>query len=255
MGRGSNTKLGFEALVPNGWYGSMSYYDGYGGFNFEDMELVTRKWITEHGLWEDGFGSVLHGDAETYTTAYEPPFGLYSWMVPGVAGTTFNLKSGIFAMETKSKENFAFFYGYGVDGQLQGKFSLHLTNVATTIDFTHYGSEFKNLTALKVEGYNVYPWYSPILIMDNIRVHWNGRQPGAHGPSSASHRPHIAQDLLAQSILNHGDGAHPDCGGSSGDTPLHPGELNSLDTALRHSDPGGGIVEQFSLPRCEHFGT
>ncbi len=255
MSRPRNTKLGFEGLVQDGWYGPMSYYDGYGGFNFEDMQLITRKWITDFGVWNDGFGSVLHGDAETYTTAYQSPFGLYSWLIPAAAGETFNLKSGIFAMESGSKENFAFFYGYAANGQLTGKFSIHLTNIATRIDFAHYGSGFRNLAALKVEGYNVQPWYSPLLIMDNIRVHWNGRQPVVRGHDPNLHRAHIVQDVLPHSMSDRGNAFHQDFGGNSGNTSAHAGELTSLDAALRHFDPGGGLVDQFSLPHCEHFGT
>lgn len=256
MSNGSNLTLGFEHLAVNKLGGYMSNYDGYGGFNFEDMQLITRKWIKDgYHLWDEGFGSVLHGNAETYTTGYPGlPFGSYSWMIPSTAGATFNLKSGIFAMETGSPENFGLFYAYGTDGRLEGKLSVRLTNVARKIDFAHYGGEFNNVAALRVEGYN-FAEYVPILIMDNIKVHWNAGSEARTVPFrpsvSREHiNPHIAHANLFQPDLPHGGSVHS--GPDDAYSHTHH-ELTSLDAALGRYDPHGGLTALFLLPHGEHL--
>ena len=106
-----NARLSFEHLVPNGWYGSMSYYDGYGGFNFEDMQLVTRAWVHQFGN-DSGFKNVLHGGAEICTDGVNQvtlSVG-YGWIVSPSPSQTFDFKSGIFAGAVQGVD--AIFYAF-----------------------------------------------------------------------------------------------------------------------------------------------
>lgn len=256
---GSNLeKLGFEGLIPNGKYsyGYMSNYDGYGGFDFKDMEIISKKCIEEQNLEDTGFWNVLHGKADTFTIGEGAPMGLYSWMVPAEPGATFNLKSGIFAAALANNYFSAEFYPYGPNGEQQGSLSVSLNETATTINFSKYGNEFKDMGELLIVGYSYRE--SPILVMDNLVVHLNAAsvrstEMPVHLPSLHRHVPHAVTHAMAQPNFGNQNSNHT-VESTAGSFNDHHSELTSLAAAFRHDDLGG-LTAQFALPQFDHFGT
>lgn len=257
MSDGTNVKLTFEGLAPrHDYFSDMNYYEGYQGFDFTDMILMTRKGAHILGPPDDGYKNVLHGDAEIFIHGGGGNFNaVYGWIASPVSTETFNLKGGIFAAGDNTSLNAAF-YAYDSSGHRIGQLSLLFGNTPTTIDFSNYGKSFKDASTIEFVGYSL-GGGDATLAMDNLRVHWNGPIPDRGGTSSVPdlpvhrHHPHIAHALSLGAAQTHDGHAASYVVG----TNPHHGELMSLAAALGHADPGGGLTAQFVLPHCDHFGT
>lgn len=259
MSDGTNVKLGFEGLMPkDGYWTSMAYYNGYDGFDWSDMEIITKHGLKVQGLDGDtGFWNVLHGDAECFTAGTYTNLPLsYGWMISSSPSETFNLKSGIFAAGDNTQLT-AGFYAFNASGTLVGKAFVNLTNSPTTIHFANYGIIFKDVYAVKFTGY-AFGLGSDELVMDNLQVHWNGPIPATtHGAFSHPHfHPHARPVVHAapiQPFHDHDSSVHS--GSPDALAFVHHGELTSLAAALGHADAGGGLTALFHLPQGDHFGT
>ncbi|HEY2444905.1 MAG TPA: hypothetical protein VGI20_04130 [Rhizomicrobium sp.] len=253
MSDGTNVKLNFEGIIPRSdYWREMNYYDGYQGFDFTDMLLITKKGLHVTAPPGTGYYNVLHGDAELLTVGgFNTQYG---WITSPVPGETFNLKSGIFAAGDNTSLPTEF-YALNANGQTIGHLDLILDDTATTIDFTNYGHSFRNASTIMIVSYANAS--DDTVVMDNLKIHWNGPIPhGGRMPSIPTlpvhrHHPHIAHALSLGATQAHDGHSASDAGG----TNSHHGELMSLAAALGHADPGGGLTARFVLPHCDHFGT
>ncbi len=251
-------KLGFEGIIPHqAYWAGMNYYDGYSGFDWSDMLLVTKNGIDHLGAPENcGFRNVLHGDAEIYTTgsAYTNIAESYGWMISPSAGATFDLKSGILAAADNS-DLIAGFYAFNASGSLTGKLVVDLSNKAVTIDFAKNGAAFKHVYALEFVGYAPGNNGFDGLVMDDLKLHWNGPVPHAH---AQLHAPHIHHAVLtnAESALQSGPPDHQTDAEGHGVGPFvgRHAEIMSLASTLGHHGAGNDLTALFALPECHHFG-
>jgi hypothetical protein len=248
MSAGTTVELTFEGLVPRSDYSAyMAYYNGYQGFNFEDLTLITRKDIVHNDLTKDGFGNVLHGDAEVYLVGHMGPSFVngyaYGWLSSSNTDETFDLKSGIFAAAINNKVQMDF-RSYEANGGEKADIHIDITKKATTIDFANYGNDFKHITAVEILSTdNAYPYPA---VMDNIKVHWNGAIPDAR-------HPHFSHLLLA-AVGAPAHGAVVENAGWSADSNFHSA-LTTLTASSEHVDAGIALTSQFMLPGTDHFGT
>lgn len=247
-----NTTLTFEGLVPKSQYwGYAAYYDGYRGFDFSDLELITQKGINYEELQHTGFQNALHGDCEAFTTGH---YGVgsngsfvtgydYGWIKAPNATYTFNLLKGVFASGSVGKVDLAFRSFYA-NGTQKAEVHLHVTKNATTIDFAHYGGDFTDISALQIlSTWNDYPY--PV-VFDNLKVQWNaGARPGPH----AHHHPLIVAALTANSDAATHDADSPH-GAAHDAVPAHHTELTSLTGGRAAADVH--LTSLFSLPTL-HF--
>ena len=249
----------------SGYLNNLYYYGGYGGMDWNDMYEVQKAFVTEHNWCDTGYNNVLTGQGEGIT------LGNGGFQSANVY-RSFTLMKGTFASawETNQPVDFnTYTYTAGQGFTLKASDEIVLNQNAKTINFAHYGSDFKNISKISFvsgvgEGGNTCsygtPTYGYILVMDNLEYHWNQGGGGkSRGPlaGASAHRgmhhiaPHVAANFAPLSGHDGQDatgqpGTHA---GSTHDAPYHT-ELFAL--------PGhdsGGLTGQFALPQAEHFGT
>jgi hypothetical protein len=229
------------------------------GFNCADMGLLTANAIRYLGYGDfTGYSSALSGTTDAFT--YINRFGHgggdgLGEFVSLSKHETFNLQSGTFASAWDSSQP-TYFEALNSKGHVTATLEVDLGQIATTINFANYGSEFQDISGLKIlsekgtagkyslEGYQI--------AMDNIYVHWNGHIPEGH----RVHKPVIAPDIAAplgssqhDAWFDHSttaDATHP-----SGQDHDYHSVLSSLADIYGHSG-GGGLTAEFSLPQIEH---
>jgi hypothetical protein len=258
--KGTNVELTFENLDYNNYYPtSARNYDGYDGFNFADMGLLTANAINFLGYGNfTGYSSALSGTTDAFTYVNRFGHGGGEGLGEFVSlnkHETFNLQSGTFASAWDSSQP-TYFEALNSKGHVTATLEVDLGQTATTINFASYGSEFKNISALKIiseKGQTgKYGFAGYQIAMDNIYVHWNGQIPTghrAHGPVA----PHPVAALLSSNQhsawFDHattGDAMHP-----SGQDHIYHSAIASLADMYGH--PGGeGLTADFSLPQVEH---
>jgi hypothetical protein len=252
---GTKAQLTFEGLDFNNYYPvPAGNYNGYEGFNFVDMGLLTGPAIQWLGYGDEtGYSNVLNGTTCAFT--YFNHFGNgsgFGEIVSSYAGETFNLKSGIFASAWCSSQP-VYFEAVNKRGHITASLDVSLHQVATTIDFSNYGHEFSHISGLRIVSepgqYGVQGFKGYQIAMDNIDVRWNGPIPHAHQA-----RAHIAPQAMAALAEHAADTAHQQHTAGGHDTGLHYQSV--LDSLSAGHDGGGGLTSQFSLPEVDHhFGT
>jgi len=259
--KGTNVELTFENLDYNGYYPVSAHnYDGYMGFNFADMGLLTANAIKWLGYGDfTGYSSALSGttDAFTYINRFGQGGGNgLGEFVSLNKHETFNLQSGTFASAWDASQP-TYFEALNNKDHVTATLKVDLRqSAATTVDFANYGSEFQDISGLRIvsekgtagkyglQGYQI--------AMDNIYVHWNGSIPKGH----AAHRslaPHAVAAPLASS--QHSAWFDHSTTGDVTHTPAQDHDYHSVITSLAdvlgHSG-GGGLTADFSLPQIEH---
>jgi hypothetical protein len=247
----------------SGYLNNMNYYAGYGGMDWNDMYEVQSAFVNEHSWCDTGYNNVLSGQGEAITLGNG---GFESANVD----RTFSLEKGTFASAWETNQPFYFnsyVYTAGQGMVLKASDKIVLGQNAETINFAHYGHDFRNISEVTIvsgtgQGGNTCSYgsatYGYILAMDNLEVAWNhahGNARNAHQQNAAHgmHRgaPHVGANFSPLSThdghdassqpASHADSAH--------DAPYH----TELFTLPGH-DPGG-LTGQFALPQAEHFGT
>jgi hypothetical protein len=231
----ATTELTFEGLVPkNQYWGYAAYYNGYQGFDFTDLTLITKKGVHYEHLENTGFASALHGDCEAYTTGIAGAASngsfltgyAYGWISSPNASYSFNLVSGVFASGFTNKVKVAI-RTYNADGSQKAEIHLRVDKHATTVDFSHYGNDFTDITSVEIlSTWNDFPY--PV-VFDNLRMQWN----------TAPMSLHAHHGMMHASLLG---GPH---------TALY--EANP--PAATPHDIGDHAAHLFALPAVEHFGS
>lgn len=259
---GTNATLTFEGLDFNNYYPvPAADYNGYQGFNYIDMGLLTQSAIQWLGYGNGtGYSNVIDGTTCAFT--YVNQFGHgggsgFGGIISSYAGETFNLKSGVFASAWCSRQP-TYFEAFNERGHVTATVEFPLSQTVTTIDFANYGTEFKHIFGLKIisepGGFGVQGFKGYQIAMDDIQVRWNGPIPHSH--QSQSHQPRAHASPLAAAALAEGlhAGSHEQHSGGVSSTHYHS-ELESLLQFSGH-DGGGDLTAQFSLPTVDqHFGT
>jgi len=247
----------------SGYLNNLYYYGGYGGMNWNDMYEVQAAFVNEHNWCDTGYNNVLSGKGEGITLG---DGGFQSDNL----GRSFTLMKGTFASAWESNQPVDFntyTYTAGQGFTLKASVDIALNQNAKTINFAHYGADFKDISMIAFvsgvgQGGNTCsygtPTYGYILVMDNLEYHWDGagKSLGAH-PGNMAHRaphhvmPHIAANFSPLSA--HGD---QDTSGqpASHTTGAHDVPYHTQLSALPGHD-SGGLTGQFALPQAEHFGT
>jgi hypothetical protein len=258
--KGTNVELTFENLDYNGYYPVSAHnYNGYMGFDFADMGLLTASAIKNLGYGDfTGYSSALSGTTDAFT--YINPFGQspgsgLGELLSADKRETFNLQSGTFASAWDSSQP-TYFEALNKKGHVTASVEVNLGQTATTINFANYGSEFQNISGLKIvselgtDGKYGFRGYQ--IAMDNIYVHWNGSIPHGHRTGARDMHHAVAAPLASaqhETWFDHSttDGtAH----GAGVDRDYHS-MLTSLSDIFGH--PGsGGLTADFSLPQVEH---
>ncbi|HEX4159178.1 MAG TPA: hypothetical protein VHY79_11935 [Rhizomicrobium sp.] len=258
--KGTNVELTFENLDYNNYYPVSAHnYDGYFGFNFADMGLLTANAIKFLGYGNfTGYSSVLSGTTcdFTYVNAFGQGGGSgLGEFVPLDKHETFNLQSGTFASAWDSSQP-TYFEALNSKGHVTATLEVDLGQSATTVDFAKYGSEFKGISGFKIISEKgtagKYGFAGYQIAMDNIYVHWNGKIPmehRAHGPAI----PHAVAAQLASSQhsawFDHSTGA--DMTHATAQDHDYHSMISALADTYGHSG-GGGLTADFSLPQMEH---
>ena len=258
--KGTNVELTFENLDFNNYYPvSARGYDGYQGFNFVDMGLLTQSAVQYlgYGNWT-GYTSAI-GNSTTCAFTYVNAFGhgggegLGEILSPD-KHETFNLRSGTFASAWDSKQP-TYFEALDAKGHVTATVEVTLSQTATTIDFASYGSEFRHISGLKILSEKgtagKYGFAGYQIAMDNIYVHWNGSIPrGHHTHAAAAH--HIAAPLVSdQHAAWSSDPGVADHAHTAIHDPAYHSAITSLTDLLGHSG-SGGLTADFSLPQPDH---
>ncbi|HEY2446249.1 MAG TPA: hypothetical protein VGI20_10980 [Rhizomicrobium sp.] len=265
-GSGSNETIRFNGGA--GYYGQLA--NGYGGFDWSLVDYLNATyWQNVQTEWCDtGYQNVIHGpsDGYIYKTGLIQSSNL---------SETFNLRSMIAASAWESNQAFLFnSYVYKHHAfVLKASDYVDFTQTAQTVDFSTVGikaSDFRNVAAVTITqekgiggstcSYGT-PTYGVTLALDNLKVHWNGPIPDAHGTTRTLQTPHgvlprhTVAHVTAQNpmVVHHADG-----GAHSHTAPGHEASgfhsmIASLDAALGHES--GSLTSQFVLPHVEHFGT
>ena len=248
----SSTTLTFEGLMQyNQYTAPLYYYDGYRGFDFWDMTLLTKAGIKFEGWQDTGFANALRGHADVFTAASGGNQGFGYGYLYSDNHEAFNLRSAIVASAWDSKQP-VYFVSYLADGQKKASIEVTLGQKAVTIDFARYGTDFKNIAELKIfsmpgsAGHQGKTGYQ--IAMDNIQVHWDGKLPDlfprrAHPVTSPLHSG------FGTPAFTHEAGDHSHTASVAG----YHSALDSLDGILDHH--AGGLTSVFALPAVEHFGT
>jgi hypothetical protein len=254
---GTKVELSFQGLDQNGYYPvSASNYDGYQGFNFADMGLLTSSAIQFLGYGTGtGYSNVIGNGENACAFTYDNIFGQGTGFGAIISPTdeTFTLKKGTFASAWEIEQP-TYFVAIGRNGHVKASVEFHLNQGADTIDFTKYGTDFRNVLSVEIiskpglKGIQGFTGYQ--IAMDNLYINWNGSIPGSrharapHHPvvASAAHLPNAhATSTSHAEIQHHATGYHS--------------VVTSLAGSLGHSD-GGGLTAEFSLPQSEHvFGV
>lgn len=259
--KGTNVELTFENLDLNNYYPVSAHgYDGYMGFNFADMGLLTANAIKFLGYGDfTGYSSALSGttDAFTYINAFgqNPGSGLGEFFSVD-KHETFNLESGTFASAWDSSQP-TYFEALNNKGHVTASIKVDLSqSTATTIDFANYGSEFQHIFGLRIVSdagsHGKYGDWGYQIAMDNIYVHWNGGIPHGHH-AHRSMAPHaVAAPLSSGEHSGWFDHAATDgtVYSSAQDHGYHS-VITTLADMLGHSG-AGGLTADFSLPQFEH---
>jgi hypothetical protein len=175
-------KVGFEDLAGDGvYYAPLAKYDGYDGFNFSDMFLLTKAGMEHFGLEDTGFKSVMHGHAEGFT-AYHYAYVTYGSFA-SANGQKFNLKSGYFANALARHKYPVHIYGYDGRSYVYGV-TLNLGHHATYINF---GGALNGVTSVVIFSSGSYRCLP--VAFDNLKVEWI-HSPAEGFRSSAPHPQH-----------------------------------------------------------------
>jgi hypothetical protein len=253
-------KLGFEGIGFSQYYSPMFNYDGYGGFDWQDMGLMPQSYIDAQGWANTGYANVLHGHAEVFTYGVNNSlgFGEFQSIDPD---ESFSLKSGTFASAWETSQPVVFqswSYNTSTRWTIKATDTIPLSQTATTIHFANYGTDFKHIAALDIISYPGSPGIQGYtgyeIAFDNLKVTWDGAVPG-HPPHR--HAPHIGQTPF-------GFGPHGATGHTGAIHHLVNGHAGSLQGAW-HSEltslggghgPPAGLTDLFALPHLvDHFGT
>jgi hypothetical protein len=227
-----------------GYYGAVP--DGYGGFDWSDIDYINNDAIRGRG--EACFGSGEGGSFESANMS-----------------ESFSLKSMLVASGAETRTP-VFFISYTYsDGKLTVKARdvVYVTPQVQKVDFATLGAkgDFKNIVRVDMEvgsaRYGSHYGHDAIgngMLFDNMTVVWNGKIPD--GRLIPSHRaffpPHIAHAFAANSAsgVAHDDSSSPGLAGNQ-----YHSALTSLDVALGHTGNHGGLTGAFVLPEPDHFGT
>src|ERR1700735_3986292 len=130
----------------SGYLNNLSYSAGYGGMNWNDMFEVQSAYIDEHSWCDTGYNNVLSGQGEAITqgTGGFESANLYR---------TFTLEKGTFASAWETNQPFYFnsyVYKPGQGMVLKASDKIVLSQDAHTINFTHYGHDFRNISELNI---------------------------------------------------------------------------------------------------------
>jgi|ERR1700733_3790150 len=255
--KGTNAELTFENLDFNNYYPvSAPNYDGYQGFDFADMGLLTADAIQFLGYGDfTGYSSVLSGSttcAFTYINRFGHGGGSgLGELLSSDKHETFNLQNGTFASAWDSKQP-TYFEALDRNGHVTATVYVALSQAPLTIDFTAYGSEFQHISGLKIVSEKGTPGKYGLtgyqIAMDNIYVHWNGKIPyeaRSHGPAIHHASPFVSEQHGGW--FNHSDWR--DMAGPSGQDHDFQG-VTSL-PGVNQSD-GAGAHSGLSLPPVDH---
>lgn len=258
--KGTNAELTFENLDFNNYYPvSARAYDGYQGFNFIDMGLLTQsavEWLG-YGDWT-GYTAAI-GNSTTCAFTYGNAFGGngsggLGEMRSADKHETFNLKSGTFASAWDSVQP-TYFEALNSRGQVTATVEVNLGQTATTINFGSYGSEFKHISGLKIVSEpgqaGKYGFAGYQIAMDNLYVHWNGSIPGEHQHHRAPGHAIAAPLATVQHDQWSNHSAATDSGHTLAPDHGYHSVITSLSDVFGHTG-GGGLTADFSLPQLEH---
>ncbi|HTT82261.1 MAG TPA: hypothetical protein VMF67_02145, partial [Rhizomicrobium sp.] len=184
---------------------------------------------------------------------------------------SFTLMKGTFASawETNQPVYFnTYTYTAGQGFSLKASDKIVLGQDAKTINFAHYGSDFRDISKITFDsgvgqGGNTCsygaPTYGYLLVMDKLEYRWDSRGGKSLGPNSsglthhAMHHgaPHLAANLAPLSAHDEHDATSQSGNhlGSAHDAPYQ----TQLSALAGHDS--GGLTAQFALPQAEHFGT
>lgn len=260
---GTKNNLNFNNFA--GYYTNL-YHSNYGGFDwFNMMELNGSMIDNVLDYCDTGYNNALHGRGEGVTVGNGSAMYTYA--------STFNLKSGVFA--SAWEVNQPVYIDTWANGTEKASIEVHLSQMATKIDFSKYGTDFQDINAITIWPVNKggtggstctygHPTYGYQVAFDNLKITLNSGK----GPHSEHGRPaffqafahhhatHTANPFAALAMANP-DGHTAATGlSSSHHAPGQTGsgyhaELMSLDGAGHHDT---GLTSQFALPLIEHFG-
>jgi hypothetical protein len=256
---GSKEKITFNGLYSSSSsYYQIGYYThgAYDGMIWTDVFSFEKEQIqkAEHvlGWCDNGYINDLHGQGEAFMPGFD--------YIQSYGGTeTFKLKSADLAAAWEGTQNLDVNTYKG--GVLKG--SETITVSQTGGHYSFHGAMFKGITGVAF----VYaggatggstctygsPTYAPQMVIDNIKVVFNGGIPAYHS-APKSHHPHIAAALAGV----HGANGHVDSVAHS-DTGFHSSghvdnSYHSQLMSLPVHDPGG-LTSQFHIPAVQHFGS
>jgi hypothetical protein len=245
----------------SGYLNYMGYYAGYGGMDWNDMYEVQNAFISEQSWCDTGYNNVLHGNGEAIT------LGDGGFQSDNLA-RSFTLEKGVFASAWESNQPVYFnsyTYTSGQGFALKASDLVTLGQNAYTINFGHYGSDFKDIAKITFtsgvgEGGNTCsygtPTYGYILVMDDLQLKWAGGHGNARAPhlvSSGLQGTHHGMPHLEASFSPlHPHGSHlagaADTSHGAADSSYHS------QAAAQSGHDVGGMDAQFTLPQVEHFG-
>jgi hypothetical protein len=259
---GHNETLNFSGM--SNYYGSIA--DGYGGFDWQDLDYLNQKGADGSQWSESGFPNTPHSWA--ILPGVEGHYQ-YDWgvIVSSDLSETFSLRSMLAASAGQTNEQiYLRSYTYGAQGfALKASDAITLSPTAERIDFAKLGNgdDFKNISAIVISDYIGSGWYGGhdrgvptyVLKFTDFKVHWNGSIPngfqaGAGHPGlSGAH--HVIAAHLAASDAESNIGPH---NVTDAVTAAYHSAIASLDVALGPTGPGDGLTSQFALPQIQHFG-
>jgi hypothetical protein len=256
------------------YYGGMSANNGYGGFDWIDVDYLNATyWQKVATNWCDtGYQNVIHGSGEAYTYGVDG-FPSVSYLVSANPKVSFSLTSMVAASAWETDQPFTLESFAYKDGAvvLKASDTIYLSQTAQTIDFAKISggkpTDFKNIVALEIVSgtgkfgntcsYGPYGYTTGNeMAFDNLKVKWNGKIPQGHEgktitPGLFAHRHHHAPYVAAQ-LLHHGD---IDAGTHNGSTSAAHHQNGDYHTQLLSLGQDSGLTSQFALPQVEHFGT
>jgi hypothetical protein len=229
-----------------GYLNNLYYYGGYGGMNWNDMYEVQAAFINEHTWCDTGYNNVLTGQGEGIT------LGTGGFQSADVY-RPFTLVKGTFASawETNQPVYFSTYtYTAGTGFVLKATDEIVLGQNAKTINFGHFGSDFKDISKITfVSGAGAggstcsygTPTYGYILVMDNLEYHWNagGGKADRLQPIGIAHRgpQHLVPHLTA----------------SFAPLSAHDGQ-DTAGQPANHGVHDAYHADFHVLPQAEHFG-